>query len=311
MKPTELTYEGLKTLRTQVGRIKDLNVLPPDVSRGELKRIYGALTQDLRSHVEQAGGQKALDAFDDANRVHKLVADRRAALTKIVGLKGDVAPEKVLTSLIDFAAGKGKGDLTKLSQARKAVGADSWNDVSAAAVKEMGRVAPDSEDFSGDRFLTAWGKLSPAGKQLLFRSTDKANLAKTLDDIATLSKAHSSLMRLGNPSGTGGAVSLLAATTNPLAALKLAVGGNVLARALASPVTAKSAEKWILAYSKTPGPARLGLLTIATRNLANNLADLGVKIDQNAVMRSAVAPQGQENQPREITVHPSRDQGNP
>lgn len=280
----QLTYDGVKRLRTSVGEAMEGGIIPEGMSKGDLKRIYGALTSDLRNTVTQAGGTPALEAFDKANSIQSQISARREALAKIVGTDGNAAPEMVLDRLIGMASGTRGGDLSKLSQARKAIGAEGWNDVAAAAVDKLGRAAPEA-DFSGERFLTAWEKMSPFGKQLLFNSTGKGNLVQSLDDLATLSKAHKSLMEYGNPSGTGRAVTFTgmagAAWANPIGALSGAIGGNVLARVLASPVGASSASKWALAFDKAnsaPSPARAAALAGATRNLVNNLADMGISV---------------------------------
>lgn len=280
----QLTYDGVKRLRTTVGEAMDSGIVPEGMSKGDLKRIYGALTDDLRNTVQQAGGQPALDAFEKANSINSQISARRQALAKIVGTDGNAAPEMVLDRVIGMASAARGGDLAKLSQARKAIGADGWNDVAAAAVDKLGRATPEA-DFSGERFLTAWDKLSPAGKQMLFNSTGKGNLVQSLDDLATLSKAHKSLMEYGNPSGTGRAVTFggmaASAWANPIATLSGAIGGNVLARVFASPVATSSATKWAIAFDKAnqaPSPARAAALASASRNLVNNLADIGISV---------------------------------
>jgi len=280
----QLTYDGVKRLRTSVGEAMDSGIIPEGMSKGDLKRIYGSLTNDLRNTVSQAGGQPALDAFDKANSLNAQISARRQALTKIVGTDGNAAPEMVLDRLIGMAGAARGGDLAKLSQARKAIGADAWGDVAAAAVDKLGRATPEA-DFSGERFLTAWDKLSASGKQLLFNSTGKSNLVQSLDDLATLSKAHKSLAEFGNPSGTGRAVTFggmaAAAWSNPVATLVGAIGGNTMARVFASPVAASSASKWAIAFDKAnqaPSPGRAAALAGATRNLVNNLTDLGIPV---------------------------------
>lgn len=296
-----LTYEGVKRLRTAVGEALDGGIVPEGMSKGDLKRIYGALTSDLRANVAQSGGAKAVDAFDKANRLFEQIAARRSTLAKIVGTDGGAQPEAVLDRLISMASASRGGDLSKLSQARKAIGAEGWNDVAAAAVNKLGRASPEA-DFSGERFLTAWGNLSPAGKQLLFKSTGKADLASALDDIATLSKAHKSLMQFGNPSGTGRAVTFTgmagAMWANPIATLSGALGGYGMARIFASPVAAKSTAKWLSAVNKaakSSSPARIALVMGATRNLVNNLADLGISGDGLRSL-SGQAPAHADNQ---------------
>ena len=76
----------------------------------------------------------------------------------------------------------------------------------SAVVSRLGR-DPQGE-FSFQRFLTAYGNLSPEGRRILFRSTGKDNLARSLDDIAFVTKElQEKLLKFYNPSGTGKSVS--------------------------------------------------------------------------------------------------------
>lgn len=295
-----LTYDGVKRLRTAVGEAIDSGITPEGMSKGDLKRIYGSLTNDLRNTVQQAGGQPALEAFDKANSINAQVSARREALAKIVGTDGNAAPEMVLDRLIGMASANRGGDLSKLSQARKAVGAEGWNNVAAAAVDKLGRASPEAE-FSGERFLTAWDKLSSSGKQLLFNSTGKGNLVQSLDDLATLSKAHKSLMEFGNPSGSARGITFTgmsaAALASPMTTLSGAIGGNMLARVFASPVATSSAAKWAIAFDRArsaPSPARAAALVGASRNLINNLSELGVAVPNGVRGLAGQAPASAE-----------------
>jgi hypothetical protein len=179
-----LTYEGVKTLRTNVGEMLKGGILPEGVSGSELKRIYGALSKDLESSVAAAGGPKASEAFNRANRYYSLASDRRESLAKIIGADGN-APAETVFSRIEAMAGSGsRADISKLAQARKAMGSDDWNEMASTIVTRLGR---DVEgNFSPQRFVTAYNKISDAGKTLLFRGGDKGELAAHLDDIATV-----------------------------------------------------------------------------------------------------------------------------
>jgi hypothetical protein len=80
-----------------------------------------------------------------------------------------------------------------LSQARKALPPDEWGEVASAIVARLGR---DVEgNFSADRFLTGWGKLSGQGKAVLFGG----DVRKSLDDIATVSSRFQSILSLIRP----------------------------------------------------------------------------------------------------------------
>lgn len=274
-----LTYEGTKTLRTSIGEDMSRGILPEGVSAGELKSIYGALTKDLEASVQAAGGEKASAALSRANQYYKLVSDRRESLAKIVGSDGNAPAETVLSRIEAMAGSTSRADISKLAQARKAIGADDWNELASTIVGRLGR---DVEgQFSPQRFITAYGKISDAGKSVLFRSGGKSELAGHLDDIAKVSSRFKELQKFANPSGTaragfGGLIGA-GAFAEPLTTLTTVLGGRVLATALAKPASAASIAKWAKANEaivRSPSPARLSALNTASKNL---ISTLGVK----------------------------------
>lgn len=149
--------------------------------------------------------------------------------------------------------------------------------MTSAIVNQMGREKPGA-DFSGDRFKTAWDAMPDNTKRLMFNSTGKPELAKSVEDIMRLSEAHKRLTKYGNPSGTSRAASLhgglLGLWVDPLSTLGAAVSGNILARIMASPIAAKQAKNWTSAYvnaARSGSKAHLSLLGTASGNLANTI----------------------------------------
>lgn len=286
-----LTYQGIKKLRTMVGEMMNGGILPEGVSGAELKRIYSGLTDDLRSSVRVGGGEKAVEAFDRANRYNRLVSDRREALAKIVGANGDTPAEKVFDRLRAMAGSNSRADVNKLAQARKAIGADDWNEFASGVVSGLGRDA--AGNFSADRFVTDYGKLSDAGKSLLFRSGGKSNLADSLDDIAKVSSRYKQLAKFGNPSGTGqiGAGLGIGAgfMVDPLTTISSVVGGRALAYALSQPATASSVAKLVRAQEalvRVPSTGKLAAYNVAARNLINTLGEAGRGISPDQFMKA-------------------------
>jgi len=271
-----LTYEGVKTLRTNVGEMLNGGILPEGVSGSELKQIYGALSKDLEASVSAAGGPQATAAFDRANRYYGLASARRESLAKIVGADGNAPAETVFGRLEAMAGSTSRADVSKLAQARKAIGSEDWNEVASTIVSRLGR---DVEgEFSPQRFVTAYGKLSDAGKQILFKSSDKSDLAQHLDDIAKVSSRFKELQKFANPSGTAragiGAFIGTGAFTEPLSTISSVLGGRAVAAALARPASAASIAK--LAKSQealvvNPSPSKAAAYGLAARNLISTL----------------------------------------
>lgn len=275
-RPGGLTYEGVKTLRTSIGEMLKNGILPEGMSGSELQSIYGSLSKDLESAVSAAGGTKATAAFNRANQYYRLASERRASLAKIIGADGNATAESVMDRLTAMAGSSSRADISKLTQARKAIGPDDWNEVVSTVVSRLGR---DVEgDFSPQRFVTAYGKLSSAGKQVLFRSGGKTDLANYLDDIAKVSSRFKELQKFSNPSGTaragfGGAIGTGTAVA-PLLVVKALVGGRVLASILSKPASAASVAKLAKAQQSlvlSPTPARLAAFASSSRNLINTI----------------------------------------
>lgn len=292
-----MNYQGLKDLRSYIGEMTPDEMIAKGISKSEAKRIYGALTEDLRSTVLNGGGPDALRSFDRANNLYEAIADKRRALAKIIGTRADVNPERALARIIEMANSKGGANYLGLVQARRAIGPEKWDEITSAIVNKMGRLKPGDE-FSSDRFKTAWEAMPDASRRVVFNSTNKPGLAQSIDDIVTLSNAHKSLAKFGNPSGTGKSVSatglVAGAWAEPMSAIGSAVGGHLMARVLASPIAAKQASKWALVYSnaaKNPSPARMAVLSTTSENLANALGrEFGARLNGMDFMKGIQGP---------------------
>ena len=282
--PQGLTYSGIKELRTKVGSMIDDALLPEaGTTKPVLKQIYGALTNDLKSAVQNAGQPGALDAFNKANAMNQIASERREMLAKIVGKSGGNAGENVFETMAQMAQDKGKSaNIEALTRARRSVDPDTWNDFTGAFVRRMG-VNPQTGDFSPDRFLTTYGKLSPEGKQVLFNSTNRADLSQSLDRLADVSKQFSELYRMGNPSGTGGTnvvAGLLGLGAGGVLGIPTAAAGALgsygLAKAFASPANVDRMTQTLqarLAYQGNPNPATKARYFNAAAALSAELQD--------------------------------------
>lgn len=301
-RPGGLTYAGVKDLRTRVGEMLDTGVFPEGMSQGELRRIYGALSDDLKSTVQAAGGKPAMDAFNRANAMHKFVEEWKDNLGKIVGDKNQ-SGESIATSILRMAQDKG-GDLKALTMARAAVPKDAWQDVATTAVSRLG--LDRKGEFSPAIFLNDFSRMSDRGKQLLFGSVGSGDVLPHLNDIATISKKFVEAGKLANTSGTAGHNAAWAALTGvgvgvfiePMTALTIAsgvAGNNVMARALSRPSSAASIARWSRSYSAlvAAGPTAPAIAQFrrSSINLANTLeGQLGVRIPPADIMKSIQGP---------------------
>lgn len=247
--PDGLNYQGIKDLRTSVGEMLDKpNLIPSDMSEAELRRVYGGLTADLKSAVARSGGDKATSAFEAANQLAAKTAKEREGLQKVLG--NDISDERLFDRISAMAGSNSRADRVGLLRVRSAVSNETWNDMASGVISRIGRDADGN--FSPDRFITGYGKLSPEGKNVLFGG--KKELASSLDDIAAVSRQFKQLNQYANPSGTGqtaiGASYLSGMFLEPTTVVGSVVGARVLSSIMAKPVSARALAKYSQAYQE-------------------------------------------------------------
>lgn len=252
--PAGMDYKGTKLLRTSLGEKTPQELAVSGINPVEHKRIYGALSKDLGNIVREAGGDAAFSAWQEANALARLTNMQRQALSKIVGSKGDAAPEAVFSKLERYASSKSSADINRLRLAKQAMGKDAWDEVGSAMINRMG-MAPDGT-FSPDRFVTAFGNMSSAAKSQLFSGQQRA----ALEDLFSVSTfARDRISRFSNPSGTsrgmfgGGAVFGL--MSEPMSVITGAVGTRLVASALSKPAVVRAATQ-VARQAKNPVAAR-------------------------------------------------------
>ena len=267
-----LTYEGLRQLRTAVGEQLNNSLLPANISKAELKQIYGALSDDLRATALQAGGQRALKAFETANRFSARKDVERKALDKILKPQGD---EGVFEKIITMARSNSRANVRDLGRARGAVSRETWDEIASAAIQRMGRNADDQ--FTPDRFITEYGKLSPSGKRLLFGSTGKPTV-QALDDLARVSRQFKK-NEFANPSGTAQQIAVfgsgMGAVYDPVTLLFSITGARLVSGYLAKPAIAKQVSGWAKAYEaavRKPTVAARRAVTVRSQVLGLTIA---------------------------------------
>jgi hypothetical protein len=266
-----LNYAGAKDLRTFLGPKTPQELIAKGIDPIEAKRLYKALSADLEGIVTNAGGDAAATLWKEANALNVATAIDRKQLAKIIGATGDAAPEAVYSKLVSYAGSKSSADISRLMLARKTMGDEAWSEVASAVVARLGRDAQGQ--FSPDRFSTAYGNLSAAGKNTMFGG--KTELAKSLDDINTVVTAiKDKIGRFANTSGTTqtaiGAGMIGAVMAEPLTLITTVVGGKVMAEMLAKPATAKATADYSKAYLaalEKPNKSKQLMIEVASRNL--------------------------------------------
>jgi len=271
--PNGLTYEGIKTARTNIGQLMSSSNLPANVSQTELKRLYGALTEDLKASVLKAGGKDALKAFNEADvQYQKFMTDNEQVM-KFLGIKPDSrSSEQVFTALLSAAKDGGKADVANLLRAKDMLPPQAWEKLGQGAVSKLG--LNNKGDFDANAFIRNWNSFSDAGKDALFGQAGSGTMRDSLDAIATVSKNMDRLSLLATPPDAAAKGSLALATVlNPLATMVAVSSGRAVSSMLARPASAKAVGAFAKAYEAY---VRSGASEAASKLLQQSVKNLAV-----------------------------------
>jgi len=152
-----ISYPRLKIFRSTVGKKLESASLGGDERTG-IKKIYGALSEDMKAAVVANGGEKGLQAFNKANSAFARSQD---FLEKNINpLIEDKVPEKVYQMAM---AGIKQGG-SNIKPIMKALNPRQQEFVRGTVIKNMGLQNAGLQDetgavFSPNKFLTEWNKL--------------------------------------------------------------------------------------------------------------------------------------------------------
>lgn len=272
-RPGGLNAKGLQDLRSAIGSRIDAAATVPDAAEAAYKRLYGALDKDLQETLKAAGGDKAVRAWQVANREARIVAGKRKRIAQVIGTTEDRLSDEAVFRRIQQIASENTANTRNLRQMREIVGERQWGDVGAEFANRLG-VDPKTGQFSSDRYLTAYNKLSDEGKNLIFGAA-----RPHLDDIALIAKKFGELSGRFNRSNTGTVNAVIKLLSNPVAGIggsvifanpAVAAGqlgglaaGRRVAWSLARPASAARASKVLRAYYGVARAAGRGAEAVA------------------------------------------------
>ncbi len=192
-----IPYEALKSLRTRIGDELD-NGLVNDVPAAQWKRIYGAMSEDMKSAADTP---KALAAWRRADRFTKAGLERLESIQTVMRRKG--GPEKIFQA----ATSGTKEGASTLRAVMQSVDDTGKRMISATVLRRLGLAKAGVQGDLGDRFstetfLTNWNLLSGEAKRTLFNRYGKT-FRHDMDRVASFAsnlREGSAVFR--NPSGT-------------------------------------------------------------------------------------------------------------
>lgn len=215
---TTLPYHTLRELRSKVGSMLD-DALVSGVPGGQLKKLYGALSEDLKAAANASGAGKE---FARQNAYYSARMDRvEGVLDRVIGKNKQ--PEEIFKAVNPTDPDQAN----KLRSVMRSLEPAERKTVSDAIVNRLGRAAPGRQDelgelFSSETFLTNWNKLSPGAKSQLFPDMQ---MRQDMEAIARVSAT----LREGkgiysNPSGTAGSFAAYAIYMGPITAIGYGLG---------------------------------------------------------------------------------------
>ena len=288
-----LPYQAIREIRSVVGaKIADAG-LTPDVSKGQWKSLYSALSEDLKSAAIEKGGK----AITDLNRSNKYYSSGIDRIDNLLSRYGKTnTPEQAYTYAIQ---GSPQG-ATKLHALRKALSKVQWNDVVATTTNNLGKSLPGKQNelgdvFSSERYLTNYMTLHPRAKDALFGTgsyrSDLDNLARVASRIRESGSIYANPSGTGLASGTIGAsgVAIGAALSGNLAVPAGILGwmatNNLAARALA---TNPIFVKWLSGTTRIKPeamPAHIARLNMIIQNEKDNESKKAMNELRSALMQ--------------------------
>lgn len=270
-RPGGLTFGQMNGLKTDLGRSASWD------ARGDsegFKRLYGALTDDVRNHAQAIGGNQGLVALDSANAQFATLMERNQAIRKMVGAGSDENVfDKFASMAQDNIGGKGRGgNLGTIAHIQQSVPEPAYNELVSGMVGRFGQQQDGT--ISMQKFLNDWSSMTPRAKDTVFNTSGTQQVRQNLDQIQSIAQT----LRNTKPSaGThiGGQVAAVDQGIELLNSVAkgefgkaaviggTALGGQQLARYLSSPVGSgalANVMKGYANYARVPSAQSLQML---------------------------------------------------
>ncbi len=233
-KEGQISYPRLKIFRSTIGNKLSSPSLLGD-ERASLKKIYGALSEDMKAAVAAQGGEKGLQAFNKANNAFARYTD--AIETKINPIIEAKTPEAVYS----MAMSGSKQGGSNIRGIMKTLDPQQKDFVQGTITRRMGLESAGGQDATGEvfnpsKFLNEWTKLSPEAKANIYNKSQIQavnNLNKVISTIKESSKARQSSNNLPYLSWLG--LGVLGGSTGVVPALATVGGAHITSKMMTNP----------------------------------------------------------------------------
>lgn len=303
--------EGMREIRSNIRRMisakpdSEVNAL----ARGDLKRLYSAVSRDMDGLLERMAKQDtanaarytaAREAFKDADSFYGRYSEAFDVVKRITNAATDeAAAGLVMTAMKDGS----KGNLDLLLTLRKMLPKRVVDDMAGALLVELGRPtgragsAKQEAGLSPARFATQWNSLSEPAKTVVFGG--RPELKRQLDAFARVAQGAQDFEALANNSRTGVSnmvMGTIAAGGYGLSQLSPGILLGTITtmgsmRAAAHFLTSPTYVRWLTEASKLtvePRPNQIRVHLRKLENLIRNDANLD-DVSKRALMTSISA----------------------
>lgn len=286
-----LPYQAVRRIRTAIGQKIGRPQNLEDISKAELRGLYGAISKDLESAAVSISDEAAL-AARRANQYYRAGMNRFETVEKLIKNK---TPERVYQAVM---SGTDLG-ATQLRQIWKTMDMEAQDYVTGTVLQRMGRASAGNQNLDGDAFsfntyLTNYNRLSPEAKKILFGNNPQLReateaLARTSDLIKTNRRTYA------NPSGTGrmmALVSQLGGLGGGVAALDptmlaTAAGSAVASNALSRLVTNRNFMNWLAKNNSATAPGEIEAALSNLIQMSAHFEDPDMQIVAEALLEQA------------------------
>jgi hypothetical protein len=219
-----MDVEDIRAIRTEIGRqLREDNPMVRTLRGGQLKRLYGALSEDMANGMKtladraaervgsnqlnavpediarRAGGAER--AFREADRFTRMT---RSAMEYVGQLVNARSPEEVARAAVRSAYDGDRGNARRFRIAMSAMRPEERGMFSSLVLRELGTPVASARgltqelQFSPTTFITNWTKMSPEAQALLFGGEHRA----AIQDLAQIASRLSNVEALSNTSRT-------------------------------------------------------------------------------------------------------------
>lgn len=207
--PQGMPYSDILEKRKEIGaRMSGDITAEAGTSQPTLKRIYAAMTEDMKFALRRGGGARGERAWEEANAAARQVAEERGILEGLIGAQGQIMPERIVQRLRTSSRSRA-GNVRLLRLLDRILEPAEMGDLAATIADDLGRSLKNGE-FSAQRFTTDYGKMSDAAKDILFKEQ-----RVVFDDLTLIANRWEKLGEKFNRSNTGIVNSMLNLISNP------------------------------------------------------------------------------------------------